>query len=320
MSVQMFYMMIGFSLAGYAVIANDSIQTLGTFLSSNRRIPWWVLWLFSGSILGLVLFYGWWSNDGDVSYGRLQKIRQGLETMNLAWYHLLAPLALLVLTRVSIPVSTTFMVLTSFASASVSTKVVLKSVGGYAIAFGSAFVVYGLVMHVAEKMWSERAPLETSQARWVIAQWLTTGFLWSQWLIQDLANIYIYLPRHLPLWTLLLTFAWMQGLQAYLFYKRGGEIQKFVTSKLNTMDIRAATIIDLIYSINLLFFKEYSKLPMSTTWVFVGLLAGRELALSLRLRHQTTTSTLAMLGRDLLKIVLGLLVSVSIVVLIHMLN
>ena len=29
------YMIIGFTLAAYSVIANDSVQTLGTFIASN---------------------------------------------------------------------------------------------------------------------------------------------------------------------------------------------------------------------------------------------------------------------------------------------
>ena len=33
------YMMVGFLMAGYAVVANDAIQTLGTFLVSNSQRP-----------------------------------------------------------------------------------------------------------------------------------------------------------------------------------------------------------------------------------------------------------------------------------------
>lgn len=34
---------IGFLMAAYSIVANDAIQTLGTFLSSNSHRPWWVL-------------------------------------------------------------------------------------------------------------------------------------------------------------------------------------------------------------------------------------------------------------------------------------
>ena len=33
--------------------------------------------------------------------------------------------------------------------------------------------------------------------KWLIAQWASTGFLWSQWLIQDAENIFVYAPREL---------------------------------------------------------------------------------------------------------------------------
>ena len=41
---------VGFAFAGYSAIANDSIQTIGTFITSNRKTAWWVLWLFMGGI------------------------------------------------------------------------------------------------------------------------------------------------------------------------------------------------------------------------------------------------------------------------------
>ena len=42
---------VGFFIAGYAAVANDSIQTIGTFIASNRNKPWWLLWLFIGEFL-----------------------------------------------------------------------------------------------------------------------------------------------------------------------------------------------------------------------------------------------------------------------------
>ena len=41
------WMLVGFLLAAYSVVANDSLQTLGTYLSSNRkRTPKHVQMLF----------------------------------------------------------------------------------------------------------------------------------------------------------------------------------------------------------------------------------------------------------------------------------
>ncbi len=145
---------------------------------------------------------------------------------------------------------------------------------------------------------------------WVVLQWGSTAFLWSQWLIQDLANIFVFLPRNLA-------WPWMMGalgvmilLHAVIFYTAGGKIQKIVTSKTNTTDIRSATLVDFIYGGILMVFKEWSHMPMSTTWVFLGLLAGRELAISINLKNPTLPGVAKLMGVDLAKAGTGLAVSV----------
>ena len=101
--------LLGFLLAGYAVIANDSLQTLGTWLNSNKDIKWYWLWAYASVILVGVFIYGQF--QGDVAYGRLDKIPYIEPTI---WHVLAAPLALLLLTRKGIPVSTSFLVLSAF--------------------------------------------------------------------------------------------------------------------------------------------------------------------------------------------------------------
>ena len=44
--------LIGFGLAGYSVIANDSVQTLGTWIASNKdRFKWQTLWAAASTVL-----------------------------------------------------------------------------------------------------------------------------------------------------------------------------------------------------------------------------------------------------------------------------
>ena len=44
MEMTLIYTVIGFGLAGYSVIGNDSIQTLGTFIASKQKwFKWYVL-------------------------------------------------------------------------------------------------------------------------------------------------------------------------------------------------------------------------------------------------------------------------------------
>lgn len=143
-------------------------------------------------------------------------------------------------------------------------------------------------------------------------QWISTGFLWSQWLVQDLANIFAYLPRQLDMSMLIFALVVMLVLHAYLFYRRGGAIQGIVTSKTNTQDIRSATLIDFAYALILIFFKELSNVPMSTTWVFLGLLAGRELGLVLMLKVTSLNQAGRTAASDMAKAIAGLVVSIAV--------
>jgi len=316
-------MYLGFLLAAYSVVGNDVIQTLGTFLSSNQQRPWWVLSLFAGSILTIVLIYGWELNSGDVSYGRLlgdrgladPKYQEPENIEGFGWPYLLPPLILLIITRLGIPVSTSFLILTFFNPKNLYDMVV-KSMSGYLVAFGAAILLYMILAKRFEKVWSDRELTQDGKKAWTIAQWASTGLLWSQWLIQDFANIYVYLPRSVDLTTLIVTITVFWILLGYIFYSKGGAIQSIVLAKTNTQDIRSATIIDLTFAIILFFFKELNKIPMSTTWVFLGLLAGREISIKYFAYQSIQKDTLKDLGRDLGKVFFGLAVSVALVFLL----
>ena len=310
-------MIVGFLLGSYSIVGNDAIQTLGTFLSSNSYRPWWVLWLFAGSIITVVLVYGWVAHSGDVSYGRLEAIPV---PDHFSWIYCVPPFVLLLLTRWGIPVSTTFLTLTIFAPKALE-SMLLKSLLGYATAFVVAIIVYKLITRSLESRFN-RTDGPTSPW-WIVAQWCSTGFLWSQWLIQDLANIYVFLPRDPVSRTPDIAVGWfivsivaILGLLAFIFYNHGGTIQKVVLTKTNTTDIRSATFVDLIYGIVLLVFKELSHIPMSTTWVFVGLLAGREIAIAWNEKHRSRPEVSRLVFSDFAKILAGLVISVALALLL----
>ena len=56
-------MWVGFLFAAYAAIANDSIQTIGTFIASNQDKKWWILWIFIGGIFITTMSYSWMTVD-----------------------------------------------------------------------------------------------------------------------------------------------------------------------------------------------------------------------------------------------------------------
>ncbi len=320
MDTTLLIMWLGFALAAYSVVGNDVIQTLGTFLSSNEKRPWWVLWIFAGTILAGTLVYSWYTYSGDVSYQRLI----GDDPANpkyplpdpFPWYYLLPPFVLMFVTRFGIPVSTSFLILTFFSPKNLESMLV-KSVTGYFVAFAAAFLVYIFITRLLEKRFVEN-PITAEQERiWIPLQWLSTGFLWTQWLAQDFANIYVYLPRSLEVWELMLSLAILLAMLAFIFYSRGGSIQKIVKAKTNTTDIRSATIIDFIYGIVLFYFKEMNNVPMSTTWVFIGLLAGREIAIRWRMDGKLQRHEIQDILMDLAKVVFGLVISIALVYLIR---
>lgn len=305
---------LGFLFAAYAAVANDSIQTIGTFIASNRKTKWYWLWLFIGGIFVVTVFYSWITYDGDVSYQRLQS--KGFKTTpeSFAYLQVVAPLVLVLLTRLRMPVSTTFLLLTSFAtSVSGIGSVLTKSLSGYVVAFVAAVVVWGVLAKPMERWFTGEA-----HPGWRVAQWFTSGALWSVWIQQDAANIAVYLPRSLGTYEFI-AFASVVFLGLGILFKSGGEkIQQVVDEKSSVIDVRPATIIDLVYAVILYYFKIQSKIPMSTTWVFLGLLGGRELMLSIQsLSRRDLASTVKIIGRDVAFAGVGLLVSIVLAALVN---
>ncbi len=309
-------MWFGFALASYSAIANDSIQTIGTFIASNTRTKWWYLWLFMGLIFIITIGYSWVTYHGDVSYQRLAQKGFSEAPQTFSFLQLLAPVALLILTRLRIPVSTTFLLLNIFATdASAMLSVLQKSFYGYLIAFTTAGTFWYLITparYFKGKPWPG----------WIVLQWVTSGLLWSAWLIQDASNIAVFLPRSLDLKELCLFIGSIFLGLGLLFYLKGDRMQKLVSEKVGLTDIRDATLVDLVYMLILFYFKSVNNIPMSTTWVFIGLLGGRELAISLtkkrlKKRRKALQKGFRCIKKDLGHAAIGLLFSIILAILVN---
>ena len=313
MELSLIYTIFGFGLAAWSVTANDSIQCLGTFIASKQKwFKWYTLAASASLAMIVTVSYGWWIHDGDISYGRLTQIPY----QEIQWYHAVAPGILLLLTRIGIPVSTTFLVLSAFASTVVLEKMLLKSVVGYAVAAIAAYVCWiGISKFINEKF--DEITTAWKIAFWRNSVWVTTAFLWATWLMHDVANIAVYLPRKLDFSLLVIVLIYFTILLFYIFYIHGGPIQKVVLDKTGTRYARSATIINIIYALVLYYFKELNNLPMSTTWVFVGLLCGRELAISTMNKDYKLKYVFPLIGKDFVKMIFGLSVSIGIVLVIH---
>ena len=308
------FQIIGFLLAAYSVVANDSLQTLGTYLSSNQgRTPKVVQMSFICGAAAAVLLIGWSLHPsgggfGDPAWGRLEQFPL---PENINWVYLLPPLAVLALTQWGAPVSTSFLVLSAFVPSN-ATQLLLNSLSGYGMAFLLALVSYGLLL-----WWLEREVLSSKEQGneankvWFVLQWISTGWLWSQWLVQDMANIYIYLPRELSLGGMVLSVLMLCIGLCVLVAIGGGPIHGILQNKINTTDLRSATVIDTLFGSVLFWKANITTFPLSTTWVFLGLLAGREVAIRLRLKLSVSDDQPLhkILGNDMFKAAVGIVVS-----------
>ena len=193
--------------------------------------------------------------------------------------------------------------------------VAFKSISGYVIAFMASIIIWSLLGPAMKRWFSGPA-----HPGWRVAQWITTGCLWSVWLMQDAANIAVFLPRSLTQLEFMAFCAVIVAGLGYLFWMGGEKIQEVVNEKSNVVDVRAATVLDFVYAVILYIFKFVSQIPMSTTWVFVGLLAGREIAMTSRgagEEGRNVKTALQLAGRDLLYVTIGFVISVILAALIN---
>src|SRR5690606_4065054 len=213
--------------------------------------------------------------------------------------------------RLRMPVSTTFLLLNVFTyEAGTIIGVLQKSLLGYVLAFLSAILVWFFIeKFIPNYLKGKPSPL------WMPIQWIISGFLWAVWVMQDAANIAVFLPRQLVLGEFIAFAGFVFIGLGFLFFLKGDRIQEIVNKKTRVTDVRAATIVDLVYAILLFYFKMHSNMPMSTTWVFIGLLGGREIAIALakskklKKRKARLVRAYRLTLNDVTKALIGLIIS-----------
>lgn len=306
-------MWLGFLFAAYAAVANDSIQSLGTFIESNKDKKWWLLWIYTGSIFLVTATFSWVYFNGDVTYQRL--LNDAGETKyphpeQFSLFQVIAPLVLLVLTRLRMPVSTTFLLLSVFSADSGGiTSMIYKSLTGYVLAFILSFAIWYGLYNTIKRFFKGRK----HHVGWTVVQWIVSGSLWAVWLMQDGANIAVFLPRRLGFNEFIIFTATIFIGLGLLFFLRGDKIQQVVSEKVRISDIRAATLVDFTYVLLLLYKLFVSPIPMSTTWVFLGTIGGREIAVSrarLKKGRKHKKKAIQIVLRDIVYATIGLIISV----------
>ena len=164
----------------------------------------------------------------------------------------------------------------------------------------------------------QNVTLGGSEQKWRVAQWMVTGWLWWTWLSHDMANMAVFLPREVS-WEALaaISVLFIAGM-GVMFKEQGGKIQQVVISKTDTNYVKSATLIDFVYLIILWYFKQYNNIPMSTTWVFIGLLSGRELAIAtFSGGRKNFKQVFPIIAGDFGKLMIGVAASMGIILAIH---
>ncbi|MBP9164753.1 MAG: hypothetical protein KBF99_16365, partial [Leptospiraceae bacterium] len=301
---------MAFSVAAFSVAGNDAIQTVGTFIESKRKTHWVPKVVMLCGLLIVVHAYGWVRDNGEIHFDRLKTFP---ETPEFNIFQLLAPIVLVIITRLKAPISTTFLILGLFGGSNIE-KMLNKSFLGYGIAFLFAMAFWGTHAFFAKKEYMKGfEPKPKKEKKWAKLQWLSTAFLWIAWLLQDTANIAIFLPRKLSIYEFFAAISIIAFAIGMIILSNGGTIQEVVSEKSDIAYSKAATLVDIAYALVLLVFQKLSSIPMSTTWVFLGLLAGREIVLHLITKEDKPyLQTFRQVGKDVLLATMGITISLAI--------
>lgn len=304
-----FFALLGTASAMFSVIGNDCVQTLSTFIQScgNRKASQMLMSIFLSLVLVGTLCYGYFI-IGDAAFGRLTNIPYQIPQL----YHIIPLIVLVILTYIGIPVSTTFIVLSVFSSNTVMLQMVQKSVIGGTVAFTFAFCIWSVLV----RFFDERKDVvpEKYHGKLIAVQAIATGILLVAWVMHDIANVLVFLPRgqDLPLNAFLLICMGACFVLTLIVYASGGRIQKIVANKSGTNYVFSAILIDFFYAFVLFFLKGYSDIPMSTTWAFIGLILGRECAMAVY-HDKSLKKFLPIARKDIYKLVLGAAISIIVV-------
>ena len=263
---------LGVFFTMFSTMSNDSVQTLGTFITSNSKTSWLKMWLYIAILFIITLLLAWFLNDYRLDFNKLVLIPYHNDN---DFMHYVPPILLIILTYYKIPVSSTFLILSVFASQRAISIVLLKTLIGYTIGFGISYLLWRIILKFFKILLSNEGT-EKRLRIWKKLQWLSTGILWVSWLTNNTSNIVVYLPRAFSVHDLILFLILGILFIGFTFYNHGGPIQKIVSEKKDITNIRSTSIINISFAFVIILLNKVSSAPMATTWVFIGILAGRE--------------------------------------------
>ena len=171
------------------------------------------------------------------------------------------------------------MILSIFSSENMISFMLLKTFSGYALGFTLSFFLWNFLYKHFNQVLTKK-DISLKETEWKFLQWASTGLLWVIWLTQNTVNIVVYVPRLFTLREIILFILLGIVMIGFIFYNKGGPIQEMVKQKSDMKNARSATMINLCFAFVILSMSLYNSIPMATTWIFIGILAGREIAVA----------------------------------------
>lgn len=292
-------------LSVFAILENNSFQIFGTLLSSNKNKPIYKLFLFIFLIFFTTLIFGWIINNGRLDFNRLLQFNYNGD---IGIKSIIPPLLLFALSYKKIPVSATFILLSGFATKNTVDSMITKTAASYLL----SFIIGYYIWYVLDKKFNDKIS-EFDEKRtffWNNVQLISNVILIIFWIMSNNGGLIVSLPRNFNMLNFLVYLLFCAISISYIVFSRGGKLQKSImNAKKGLNNPKTNSIINIIFSLIIFVFQHISSTPVATTWSFIGLLSGRELALSMKKNGYISKTTILKILKDLSVLIYGLIVT-----------
>ncbi len=296
------------AVSSYTVIGNNYIQTIGSFIVNNKQKSI-NIWIFLSISFIATTLISWFIYEGGVDYLLLKNIEY---QKDLDIIIVLIPLLLNIFTKYGIPVSATFLIIPLFGTSNTIHIMITKTITSYFLAFMVSFFIWSFIYKNLTNIIKNTN--EEVNKFWNIIEYITTGLVWIAWNILSICVFVVFVDRQFNIYELVIFNLIVIFILYLLINNSGGKIEKIIKEKRGSNNKKTTAIFNLLFAIILLYLQFFSNVPLTTTWVFLGLLAGKELAMTyvesnLFVSGRNMKASLAKIIVDLNKAVIGIVFS-----------
>ncbi len=300
----------------YNVMVNNFIQTLGTFNVSNKYAKKWKIFLYLASIFIAYFVYTWLKYDGNIRKGSLRHIEY---KDSFGYSLLLLPILVALFNYFGIPVSIAFLSIPLFISGEIVKAMIAKAFLNYFLAFAISFIFWNILYVEFKKILKKK----DNHKFWMIVEYISIGILWCCWLNTCVSSFMVFLPPKLDLKHLLLLLVIGTIIISIITILRSNDkMEQIIEEKTDVNNIMFSVLFNVLHSVVLVVLKLNSEVPIATSWIFTGLLDGRELGIvtkkSNSFSDQKYKLCLKKIVRDLCFNTIGIIISLLFVRIIKM--